>query len=153
MVDNITGNVVKEVRELFHGLNLNVPQSPQSSVIRHIPRLGESTGSHTGSTSESTLRFRNTTTTADGPRRLTEAGQLIADSFPPGLVIPKAPGSAEGFEICEWWIKDWEHADPSRGLNTALKDWKVEWYTGDVRTKFAQKLLGRRRLAEEFING
>jgi len=65
----------------------------------------------------------------------------------PSRVIPK---------VNDWKqvVQDWEHADPSRSLSVALRDWPPEWYS---RSESASATLGslrnqRKTIALEFID-
>jgi hypothetical protein len=69
----------------------------------------------------------------------------------PSRIIPKVPDGEEGWKQV---VRDWEHADPSRSLLVALKDWPAEWYS---RSECASATLGslrnqRKIIATEFID-
>lgn len=67
----------------------------------------------------------------------------------PSRLIPAVSGSDGWKQI----VQDWEHPDPSRALEVALKDWDPSWYSGSrAASRHTGSLYGQRRLiATEFI--
>ncbi|KAL0575789.1 hypothetical protein V5O48_006187 [Marasmius crinis-equi] len=62
--------------------------------------------------------------------------------------IPTIPGNISQDQAWEQVIRDWEQADPSRGLVCALKDWEKKWH----RDRSKSTLYGsRKKIALEFI--
>jgi hypothetical protein len=75
-------------------------------------------------------------------------------STPLNLHIPKIVKSRKGVQGIPGWkqaVRDWEAADPQRGHNIALKDWKPEWLTGELKPLFAQMYYQRKVVAREYI--
>ncbi|KAF7791972.1 hypothetical protein EIP86_002999 [Pleurotus ostreatoroseus] len=60
--------------------------------------------------------------------------------------MPALPRGAAAFKEL---IRQWNEIDPNTGY--ALKDWPVEWYTGDMRLFNGTKYSDRREVALEFI--
>ncbi|PPR07279.1 hypothetical protein CVT26_012439 [Gymnopilus dilepis] len=71
-------------------------------------------------------------------------------TIPPPDVKPILPGISRGSGANAWKevIRDWEHADPSRSLYVALKDWKEAWRK---EKSIAVKYNVRKIVALEFI--
>ncbi|KAF9056963.1 hypothetical protein BDP27DRAFT_1433134 [Rhodocollybia butyracea] len=66
----------------------------------------------------------------------------------PGVVVPDI--SKHGEDLFLAVVKQWEEGDPSQGLVTPLKDWPVEWYTGNMRLVTGTKRSNRKLVAEEY---
>ncbi|KAF9048389.1 hypothetical protein BDP27DRAFT_1373764 [Rhodocollybia butyracea] len=47
-------------------------------------------------------------------------------------------------------VKQWEGGDPPQGLVTPLKDWPVEWYTGNMCLVTGTKCSNCKLVAEEY---
>ncbi|KDR71666.1 hypothetical protein GALMADRAFT_75054 [Galerina marginata CBS 339.88] len=82
--------------------------------------------------------------------------QLNQQSVAPPLQVRKEhihliPGLTQRLSSKAWEqvVKDWEHADPSRSLYVAMKDWDPQWHKD---TRQTQKFGQRQRVALEFIN-
>ncbi|KAF4613695.1 hypothetical protein D9613_008208 [Agrocybe pediades] len=63
-------------------------------------------------------------------------------------IIPTFPNDAKHSEHWEIAVRDWEHADPSRSLYVALKDWDPQWHK---RTGLSALYGQREQIAKEFI--
>ncbi|KAF9554482.1 hypothetical protein CPC08DRAFT_766691 [Agrocybe pediades] len=63
-------------------------------------------------------------------------------------IIPSFPSDAKHSEHWEIVVRDWEHADPSRSLYVALKDWDPEWHK---RTGLSVLYGQHEQITEEFI--
>ncbi|KAF8514184.1 hypothetical protein JB92DRAFT_3161845 [Gautieria morchelliformis] len=77
-------------------------------------------------------------------------------SAPLNLSIPKIVRSRKGVEGLPAWkqaVRDWEAADPQRGHNVALKDWRPEWLTGKFKPLFAQMYYNEKLLRWSILNG
>jgi hypothetical protein len=121
--------------------------SPLPLITPHIIRRGEHGATRHWRT------YTHAPLTANAPeQRVSECGQMLADSLPLGLCIPSVPAHLPPEEGWKSWVKDWESADANRGLTVPLCDWKAEWYSGKVRTKFGVKYGQRKRVALEFID-
>ena len=46
----------------------------------------------------------------------------------------------------------WENADPDLGLMCALRDWPMEWITGENKPHFAVKYFQRSVIVLEYID-
>lgn len=66
----------------------------------------------------------------------------------PGVIVPDIPKHGEDLFLAV--VKQWEEGDPSQGLITPLKDWPVEWYTGNMRLVTGTKRSNRKLIAEEY---
>ncbi|KAF7980054.1 hypothetical protein HWV62_39826 [Athelia sp. TMB] len=68
-------------------------------------------------------------------------------------IIPNVPKGELGWRQV---VKDWEEADPRRGLHVPLRDWPPEWYSRSERGTAASATVGtlrnhRKIIALEFI--
>ena len=68
----------------------------------------------------------------------------------PSRIIPQVPHGKEGWKQV---IRDWEHADPSRSLEVALKKWDPSWYSGSQEASQPNGSLYNqcRIIAKEFM--
>ncbi|KZP09244.1 hypothetical protein FIBSPDRAFT_900621 [Athelia psychrophila] len=66
-------------------------------------------------------------------------------------IIPRVPDGESGWRQV---VKDWENADPNRGLDVPLRDWPASWYSRSSSTNSTQGALrnNRKMIALEFIN-
>ncbi|KAH9948145.1 hypothetical protein B0H21DRAFT_848678 [Amylocystis lapponica] len=77
------------------------------------------------------------TATTQGPRRAVPAIR--------GAVIPNLPRGASAWHEA---VKQWEEADITSGY--ALKDWPIEWYTGEMKNVTATKRTQRKVITAEY---
>jgi hypothetical protein len=83
--------------------------------------------------------------------RQSDAGQLLARTFPKGLIIPTQHEIAEADRWFQY-VTDWKEPDERRGLLVALKDWDESWYTGRSHMHLASCRNNRRIITEEYIH-
>jgi hypothetical protein len=148
------GDMRGVIKGMEHTINTAI-WSAQGLVSLHstapptnITRAGE----HSGSNLTVRMFQPNQPTPPSLLGRSSESGLLLTGALPPGLCIPKR---SEVDKADRWkaYVRDWEEADPARGLTVALKDWPKDWYTGKQRVQFATLRSTRALIAEEFING
>ncbi|KAJ7269579.1 hypothetical protein C8J57DRAFT_1322398 [Mycena rebaudengoi] len=80
--------------------------------------------------------------------RRSESGHACADGSADSEVIGVVP--IVGDHAWKRAIDQWYHADPTKGLTTALKDWPKHWYSGHMRVKTGVLYSARKLLAEEY---
>ncbi|KAG6811000.1 hypothetical protein H0H87_010655 [Tephrocybe sp. NHM501043] len=61
-----------------------------------------------------------------------------------GIIIPNLKAGSDTWKNA---IEQWERGEPERGLYIPLKDWPLEWYTGDMRTFTGSKRRDRQLVA------
>ncbi|KZP03242.1 hypothetical protein FIBSPDRAFT_1019175 [Athelia psychrophila] len=57
-------------------------------------------------------------------------------------IIPRVPNGESGWRQV---VKDWENADPNRGLDVPLRDWPASWYSRSSSTNSTQGALQNNR--------
>lgn len=133
-----TTTLLEALRSVPNGLTHPQAQIPQ----HHIATLP----SHT---EIGTLGHQTTTNTYIRPSNSSEPEAFVSrlpKPIPlPGMSIPDLGHAPDAWRKA---IQQWEEADTSTGY--VLKDWPVEWYTGDMRLKTGAKRSNRKLIAEEY---
>ncbi|KAF7797065.1 hypothetical protein EIP86_008257 [Pleurotus ostreatoroseus] len=70
----------------------------------------------------------------------------------PQATIPDLPRPRKNQPSTAWKvaIEQWRHGDPAKGLNTPLRDWPADWYSGAMSRFTGAKYGQRRDIASEY---
>lgn len=165
-----------DVRELFNTFNVKLSANIDTKLEQHTQKVLALVSQHfqqahisSASSSSSALPVvSGSGTQAAAPNPSTSTACLPPVTYTPHpgttspqpgdapfyLQIPAIPSSVAQEEKWIWWIRDWDQADPARGLNVALSEWKREWMRGTASAKRQVSNLynHRKALAVEFID-
>ncbi|KAG6843139.1 hypothetical protein H0H87_007534, partial [Tephrocybe sp. NHM501043] len=67
-----------------------------------------------------------------------------------GFIIPNLKAGSDTWKNA---IEQWERGEPEHGLYIPLKDWPLEWYTGDMQTFTGSKHHDRQLVALAYERG
>ncbi|KAK6969257.1 hypothetical protein R3P38DRAFT_3337113 [Favolaschia claudopus] len=141
-LDGIVSQLMELAVLLLHRTSVSSHDSATpSSRVNHSSSHASAT-----SISESETRLPQPTLSASDPRSDEE------NSSPPATPISGALIPAVGRDASAWKraIDPWYRGNPSQGLQVALKNWPVSWYTGSMRLKTGTLYSNRKILAEAY---
>ena len=133
---------VREMKEVCAALERNLKNTLHASTttLSTCSRQGE----HNGPSLAAPYHVPPTECTIVAPA----ACPATTLSPPVGMCIPRVRANMPKEKRWLTFVKDWEEADPARGLLIPLKDWEPEWRSDKT---FAMNYHSRKLIALEFI--